>query len=48
MNAKLVSVKHGEFMKEILQEFQKLWNSSATWDFENFIEEHTKGYKARI
>ena len=42
-NTKIISTEHGEVAKDIVEEFQKLWNSEYALDFDYFYEI----YKAR-
>ena len=44
-NTKIVSTKQGEYVKEILSEFERLWNSKYSLKFENFIETYELNYK---
>lgn len=44
-NTKIVSTEHGEYVKEILNEFENLWDSEYSLDFENFIEDYEINYK---
>lgn len=43
-NTKLVSTEQGEFAQNVLLEFEKLWNSSNTEKYENFIEAYRIKY----
>lgn len=44
-NTKIVSTAKGEYAKEILDEFNKMWNSSKAIKFEEFFEEYSQKYK---
>ncbi len=44
-NTKLVSTDQGEMVKQILDEFRRLWNSDYTLDFDDFIEEYKIRYE---
>lgn len=43
-NTKIVSTENGEYAKEILEEFQRLWNSGHALNYEDFIEAYTINY----
>ena len=43
-NTKIVSTEQGEYTKEILDEFNQLWNSNSAYDYEDFIEGYTTYY----
>ena len=43
-NTKIVSTEQGEYAKEIIDEFNDFWNSTATLDYEEFIENYTINY----
>ncbi|WP_461815791.1 DUF3427 domain-containing protein [Faecalimonas sp.] len=43
-NTKIVSTDQGEYAKDILTEFNALWNSDATYSFEEVIESYTAAY----
>ncbi|MDO4556850.1 MAG: DEAD/DEAH box helicase, partial [Lachnospiraceae bacterium] len=43
-NTKIVSTEHGEFTREILNEFDSLWNGTCTKTYEEFIEQYTEIY----
>lgn len=44
-NTRLISTAHGEYARDILQEFQALWNSRRTSRYEDCKEEYLKRYK---
>lgn len=44
-NTKIVSTEQGEYAKEILNEFESLWNSKCSLDYEDFIEIYELNYK---
>ena len=44
-NTKIVSTEYGEYVKEILSEFESLWNSKYSLNFEDFIETYEINYK---
>ncbi|SEQ00664.1 Helicase conserved C-terminal domain-containing protein [Lachnospiraceae bacterium RM5] len=44
-NTKIVSTKDGEITKEILEEFNELWNSKNTLSFDEFIDNYKERYK---
>lgn len=44
-NTKLVSTEQGEMAKEIVAEFNKLWNSQYALDFNEFYENYKEQYK---
>ncbi|MDO4168871.1 MAG: DEAD/DEAH box helicase [Lachnospiraceae bacterium] len=44
-NTKLISTEKGEFAKELLEEYEKLWNSKNTEEYKKFIEEYRTRYK---
>lgn len=43
-NTKIVSTNQGEYTKEIVTEFEQMWNSEYAADFEDFIEQYTVNY----
>ena len=43
-NTKVVSTAQGQFAREILGEFQELWNQECTQKYEDFIEEYSESY----
>ncbi len=43
-NTKLVSTDQGEYTKEILVEFEELWNSPAASEYTQFIEKYSLNY----
>ena len=43
-NTKIVSTNNGEVTKDILNEFQELWNSEYSLSFDRFIEEYKERY----
>ncbi|MBP3238548.1 MAG: DEAD/DEAH box helicase [Lachnospiraceae bacterium] len=44
-NAKYVSTAHGEMTLEIVNEFNRLWNSKYALDFDGFFEEYSQRYR---
>lgn len=44
-NTKIVSTEQGEYVKEILNEFERLWNSKYSLNYEQFIETYELNYK---
>ena len=44
-NTKLVSTVHGETAKEIVTEFNELWNSNYALTFDEFYENYNEHYK---
>ena len=44
-NTKIVSTENGEFTEDIFHEFNNLWNSNASKDFENFIDQYSLNYE---
>ena len=44
-NTKLVSTANGEVSKQIIDEFDELWNSSYARSFEDFIDEYKERYQ---
>lgn len=44
-NTKIVSTEQGEYAKEILNEFERLWNSKHSLNYEEFIEIYELNYK---
>ncbi len=44
-NTKIVSTEQGEYAKEILSEFEGLWESKYTLAYEDFIEKYELKYK---
>lgn len=45
-NAKIVSTKQGEFAEKVCSEFELLWNSKKSLDYELFYEEYRTRYEA--
>ncbi len=43
-NTKLVSTFQGEMAKDILKEFDELWNSKYAYDYDSFYEEYKQTY----
>lgn len=43
-NTKIVSTQHGQMAKDILREFNELWNDENTQKYSEFIEEYEKAY----
>lgn len=44
-NTKIVSAEQGELAKEILDEFQELWNSKYALNFDDFYESYRERYR---
>ena len=44
-NTRAVSTERGEFAEQILEEYQRLWNSPYALDFEDFIEQYQIQYE---
>ena len=44
-NTKIVSTEYGEYVKEILNEFEDLWNSEYSLNYEDFIEIYELNFK---
>lgn len=44
-NTKIVSVNNGEYARDILEEFEQLWNSDKASYYEEFIDEYRLRYK---
>ena len=44
-NTKLVSTEHGKIAKEIVDEFNRLWNSSYALDFNEFYDNYKEQYE---
>ena len=44
-NTKIVSTEQGEYAKEIISEFERLWESKYSLDFEKFIDIYELNYK---
>lgn len=43
-NTRLISCKQGEYTKDIISEFFRLWDDPCTLDFEKFIDVYEKAY----
>lgn len=43
-NTKIVSTNQGEYTKEIVTEFEQMWNSEYAADFDDFIEQYSVNY----
>lgn len=43
-NTKIISTKDGEYVEDIISEFNKLWNSNLTLDYSEFIDKYTINY----
>lgn len=43
-NTKIVSTENGEFTKDIIDEFNELWNSEKALEFEHFIDAYRAEY----
>ena len=44
-NTKVVSTEHGEVAKQIVEEYNELWNSRYALSFDNFYEEYKERYQ---
>ena len=44
-NTRIVSTEQGEYTKEILREFEDLWDSEYSLEYEQFIELYSERYK---
>lgn len=44
-NTKIVSTKDGEVVREIISEFEELWNSQYSLDFDEFYDRYKEKYK---
>ena len=44
-NIRIISTDKGEMAQEILEEFQELWNSQYTMEFDDFYEEYAERYR---
>lgn len=44
-NTRVVSTENGEMVEQILAEFQNLWNSDYTLNYEDFIEQYQTQYE---
>lgn len=44
-NTKIISTEQGEYAQQVVEEFEELWSSENSQDFEQFIEEYTTNYK---
>ena len=44
-NTKLVSTDHGEYLKDVLDEFNQLWNSDAALAYDSFFEKYAAAYR---
>lgn len=43
-NTRIISSENGEMTKDILNEFERLWNDKATFKYEDIIEDYTVRY----
>ncbi len=43
-NTKVISTEQGEFAEQVVYEFEQLWNSPETLDYEDFIENYAIKY----
>ena len=43
-NTKIVSTDQGQVAKDILEEYEELWEDTCTYKYEDFIEEYKKAY----
>lgn len=46
-NTKLISTKQGEMVQEIVSEFNELWDSKYSYEFDDFYEEYKEEYEIR-
>ncbi len=46
-NTKIVSTQQGEFTKDLISEFEKLWESENAQEYDCFIHEYTQRYLMR-
>lgn len=44
-NTKVVSTEQGEVAKQIVEEYNELWNSRYAISFDNFYEEYKERYQ---
>lgn len=44
-NTKIISTEQGEYTKEVVNEFNQLWNSDYAFDYEDFIDRYTIKYE---
>lgn len=44
-NTRLVSTRQGEVAAEVIKEFDNLWKSEYTWDFDDFFEAYKERYR---
>ena len=44
-NTRLISSDRGEYTRDVLEEFEQLWNSEAACDYGDFIEEYVLRYE---
>ena len=47
-NTKVVSTEQGEVAKQIVEEYNELWNSRYALSFDNFYEEYKERYQIKI
>lgn len=43
-NTKIVSTQQGELVKDVLEEFEELWNAPNVQDYDEFIEDYKSNY----
>ena len=43
-NTKIVSVETGEYVQDVLAEFERLWSSPYTLEYEKFIDKYSEAY----
>lgn len=44
-NTRVISMKDGEYARDILEEFDAYWNAEQTLPYDEFIEGYSKGYE---
>ncbi|MCR5185717.1 MAG: DEAD/DEAH box helicase family protein, partial [Clostridia bacterium] len=44
-NTKIVSTENGEFTKDIINEFEELWNSNFSYKYDDFIKQYETNYR---
>src|SRR5699024_3539338 len=47
-NTKIVSTINGEYTREVLEEFQDLWNDPQSQSYDEFISDYTEKYMKNI
>lgn len=43
-NTKIISTEQDEYAKDVLKEFEYLWNSNYSLEYQEFIEEYSEEY----